>query len=203
MKLQSLGSGEPVEADESVFGRKFDEGAVHRLVVAYRANGRQGTRAQKTRAEVKHSTRKLFKQKGTGRARGGMSSTPIRVGGGRAFPARPDENFTQKVNRKAYRGGMAILLSRLASEGRILVAPSLAQESPKTKLFVEWLRAQGIEGRVLLVDLEVDGNLSLASRNLPGAAAIRLGRLGPTHLLYYDRVVVSEAALRRMEQMWA
>jgi large subunit ribosomal protein L4 len=203
MRIGTLGSSDGIEASDALFARPYNEGLVHQLVTCYRSNGRQGTRAQKTRSEVKHSTRKLFRQKGTGRARGGMSSSPVRVAGGRAFPSRTDENFRRKINRKMYRGAMAVLLSALVAEGRLVVSAAIAPESPKTTEFGKWMVSQGLVKRTIFVDVAVAPNLVMAVRNLPNAGALPLGRLGPTDLLYYDRVVLSEPALRRMEEMWA
>ena len=126
-----------VDASETLFGREYNEALVHQVVVAYNANGRQGTRAQKTRAEVRHSTKKPWRQKGTGRARAGMTSSPLWRGGGRIFPNRPDENFTQKLNRKMYRAGMASILSQLVREERLSVIEALTLDQPKTKFVVQ------------------------------------------------------------------
>ncbi len=202
MRLSAIGSETGLDASDKLFAHPLKEGVLHQFVMSYRANGRQGTRAQKTRAEVAHSTKKLFRQKGTGRARGGMSSSPVRVGGGRAFPNRPDENFTHKINRKVFRSGMAMLLSQLVREDRLRVAGLLALPNPKTRDLAAWIRDHGVAGRVLFVDTELDGNLALAARNLPTAAALRLGCVGPTDLMYCDSVVVSERAIRAMEEMW-
>jgi large subunit ribosomal protein L4 len=126
-------SSAKVDAPDTVFGREYNEALVHQVVVAYQANARQGTRAQKDRATVKHSTKKPWRQKGTGRARAGMTSSPLWRGGGRIFPNSPNENFTHKVNKKMYRAGMAAIFSQLAREGRLAVVDSLKVESPKTK----------------------------------------------------------------------
>ena len=136
---QGLASSK-VDAPETVFGREYNEDLVHQIVIAYRANGRQGTRAQKDRQQVRHSTKKPWKQKGTGRARAGSTASPLWRGGGRIFPNMPDENFTQKINKKMYRAGMASIFSQLAREGRLAVVDSLKLDSPKTKVLADKLR---------------------------------------------------------------
>jgi large subunit ribosomal protein L4 len=146
------------EAPETLFGRDYNEDLIHQIVVAYQANARQGTRAQKDREQVKHSTKKPFKQKGTGRARAGMTSSPIWRGGGRAFPNSPEENFTQKINKKMYRVGMAAIFSQLVREGRLAVVDSLKIEAPKTKLLAAKLKAMNLQS-VLVISEEVDDNL--------------------------------------------
>ena len=161
-----------VDVPETVFGRDYNEDLVHQIVVAYQANARQGTRAQKDREQVKHSTKKPFKQKGTGRARAGMTSSPLWRGGGRIFPNMPDENFTQKINKKMYRAGMASIFSQLAREGRIAVVDSMKVESPKTKPLAARFKAMNLES-VLVIAEEVDENLYLASRNLVNVTPIR------------------------------
>src|ERR1700759_4019841 len=153
------------DAPETVFARDYNEALVHQIVVAFQANARQGTRAQLDRGEVKHSTKKPFRQKGTGRARAGMTSSPLWRGGGRIFPNMPDENFTQKINKKMYRAGMASIFSQWAREGRLAVVDSLTLDSPKTKLLAAKFKAMNLES-VLVIAEEVDENLYLASRNL-------------------------------------
>jgi len=130
-------SGANVAATDEVFGREYNEALIHQVVTAYMANGRQGTRAQKDRGEVKHSTKKPFKQKGTGRARAGMTSSPLWRGGGKIFPNRPDENFSHKLNKKMYRAGVCSILSQLAREGRLTVVDQLSMDAPKTKLLAQ------------------------------------------------------------------
>lgn len=146
---------------ETVFGRAYNEDLVHQVVVAFQANGRQGTRAQKDREQVRHSTKKPFKQKGTGRARAGMTSSPLWRGGGRIFPNMPDENFTQKINKKMYRVGMASILSQLAREGRLAVVDSMKVESPKTKILAAKFKAMNLDSVLVIAD-EIDENLYLA-----------------------------------------
>ncbi|MBS0301504.1 MAG: 50S ribosomal protein L4, partial [Proteobacteria bacterium] len=154
-----------VDAPETLFGRDYNEALVHQLVVAFQANARQGTRAQKDRAMVKHSTKKPFRQKGTGNARAGMTSSPLWRGGGRIFPNSPLENFSQKLNKKMYRAGMASILSQLARDGRLAVVESMKVDSPKTKQLAARFKSMGLDSVLVIAD-EVDENLYLASRNL-------------------------------------
>ena len=154
------------DAPETVFGREYNEALVHQIVVAFQANARQGTRAQKDREQVKHSTKKPFRQKGTGRARAGMTSSPLWRGGGRIFPNSPEENFTQKINKKMYRAGMASIFSQLARDGRLAVVDSLTVDSPKTKQLAAKFKAMNLESVMVIAD-EVDENLYLASRTWP------------------------------------
>ena len=192
-------------APDTLFGRDFSEPLVHQLVVAYQANARQGTRAQKDRATVKHSTRKPWRQKGTGRARAGMTSSPLWRGGGRVFPNSPEENFTQKVNKKMYRAGMCSILSRLAKDDRIAVIDGLTVESPKTKLLAQKLKAMGLgtpEASVLIITDNLDENLYLASRNLKDVMVVEPRYADPLSLIYFKKVVVTRAAIAKLEQMW-
>jgi len=159
-----------LEVPETVFGRAYNEDLIHQIVVAYRANGRQGTRAQKDREQVRHSTKKPFRQKGTGNARAGMTSSPLWRGGGRIFPNLPDENFSQKINKKMYRAGMSAILSQLVREGRLAVVDSMKLDSPKTKVLAGKFKAMNLDS-VLVIAEEVDENLYLASRNLKTSAS--------------------------------
>ena len=190
------------DAPETVFGREYNEALSHQIVVAYQANARQGTRAQKDREQVKHSTKKPFKQKGTGRARAGMTSSPIWRGGGRIFPNMPDENFTQKINKKMYRAGMASIFSQLAREGRLAVVESLKVESPKTKLLAAKFKAMNLQS-VLVISDEVDDNLYLASRNLPNVMVVEPRYADPLSLVHYRKVLVTKAAMDQLKEMFA
>ncbi len=191
-----------VDAPETVFGREYNEALVHQVVVAFQANARQGTRAQKDRAMVKHSTKKPFKQKGTGRARAGMTSSPLWRGGGRIFPNSPDENFTQKVNKKMYRAGMASIFSQLAREGRLAVVESMKVDSPKTKVFAARLKAMNLQS-VLVIAEEVDENLYLASRNLPNVLVVEPRYADPVSLVHFKKVVITKAAIDQLKEMLA
>lgn len=198
--------GKPVKggvtASDDLFARDYNESLVHQLVTAFLANARQGTRAQKGRSEIAKSTRKPWKQKGTGRARAGMASSPLWRGGGRIFPNLPDENFTQKVNRKMYRAGMATILSQLAREERLSVVESFDIEAPKTKLLAERLDAMGLK-EVLIITDEVSENLYLSCRNLPHVYVVPVSHADPVSLVGSRKVLVTKAAVAKMEEMWA
>ena len=175
---------------------------MHQVVVAYQANARQGTRAQKDRQQVKHSTKKPFKQKGTGRARAGMTSSPIWRGGGRIFPNMPDENFSHKINKKMYRAGMVSILSQLAREGRLAVVDSMRVDSPKTKPLAARFKAMNLES-VLVIAEEVDENLYLASRNLVNILVVEPRYADPLSLVHYRKVLVTKAAMDTLKEMFA
>lgn len=192
-----------VSAADSLFAREYNEALVHQLVTAYMANARQGNRAQLTRAEVRHSTKKPFRQKGTGRARAGMTSSPLWRGGGRIFPNKPDENFSQKVNRKMYRAGIASILSRLAADGRLSVVDSLAVDAPKTRILAGKLKSMGLTDRVLIISPVVDDNLWLSARNLHNVLVLEPQQADPVSLIRYDRVLMTRDAVKSFEEMYA
>ena len=206
MKLELLNeqgqAASQVDAPETVFGRDFNEDLIHQIVVAYRANGRQGTRAQKDREQVRHTTAKPFKQKGTGRARAGMSSSPLWRGGGRIFPNLPEENFTQKINKKMYRAGMASIFSQLAREGRLAVVESLTVDSPKTKVLADRFKSMNLES-VMVIAEEVDENLYLASRNLKNVFVVEPRYADPVSLVHFKKVLVTKGALDQLKEMFA
>jgi len=189
-------------ASDTLFGRDYNEALIHQVVVAYHANGRQGTRQQKTRSEVRHSTKKPWRQKGTGRARAGMTSSPLWRGGGRIFPNKPDENFTQKLNRKMYRAGMASILSQLVREDRLSVIDGLAVDAPKTKLLAGMLEGLGVNHVLILTD-KLDDNLYLASRNLPNVLVLEARRADPVSLMRFEKVLMSRAAVKHLEEALA
>lgn len=190
-----------VTASDALFAREYNEALVHQLVTAYLANARSGNRAQKTRAEVKHSTKKPWRQKGTGRARSGMTSSPIWRKGGRAFPNKPDENFTQKVNRKMYRLGMATILSQLVRDERLVVIENLSVSTPKTKEFSNQLKELGLD-QVLFVTKQLDENVYLSSRNLPNVLVLEATQIDPYSLLRYKKVVLTKEAISQLEEQW-
>ena len=192
-----------VDVPDRIFARPFNAVLVHQAVTAALAGGRLATRKQKTRAEVKHTTRKLFRQKGTGRARGGHRSTPIRRGGGRAFPASPLDNFQHKLPRKMFRVAMASVLSRLAQEGRLKVIRSLATGSKKTRDLQQQLNTMQLPQKVLMIDTEWDTNLLLASRNMPAVRVQYLSYLLLTDLLSADVVLFSERGIGKCAEVWA
>ena len=191
-----------VSASDATFGREFNEALVHQLVTAYLANGRSGTRAQKDRGEVKHSTKKPFRQKGTGRARAGMTSSPLWRGGGRIFPNRPDENFSHKLNRKMYRAGVCAILSQLAREDRLVVVETFALSSPKTKLLAQKLKGMGLEDVLIITDA-LDDNLRLSSRNLHSVSVSSVSEADPVTLIRHEKVVVTRNAVAKIEEMLA
>ncbi|OIQ89786.1 50S ribosomal protein L4 [mine drainage metagenome] len=192
--------GTAFEAPDTIFGREYNEALIHQIVIAYQANARAGNRAQKDRAEVKHSTRKPWRQKGTGRARAGMTSSPLWRGGGRIFPNSADENFTQKINKKMYRAGMRSILSQLAREGRVMVVDELAVEAPKTKLLATKLRAMGLDSVLYIAD-DIDDTLMLAARNLPNVLLVEPRYMDPLSLIYYKKVLIAKGALAKLQEM--
>ena len=191
-----------VAAADTVFGRDYNEALIHQVVVAYAANARSGNRKQKDREEVHHTTKKPWRQKGTGRARAGMSSSPLWRGGGRIFPNSPDENFTHKVNKKMYRAGICSILSQLAREERLVVIEDLSIEAPKTKLLSQKLTGMGLDS-VLIVTDTIQENLELASRNLPNVLVVEPRHADPMSLVFYKKIVVTKAALAMIEEMFA
>jgi len=195
------GSAGTVSAKDEIFARDFNEALIHQLVVAYEANARLGTRKQKDRGEVRHSTKKPWRQKGTGRARAGMTSSPLWRGGGKIFPNTPDENFSQKVNRRMYRAGMASILSQLAREDRIRVVDEFKVEHPKTKLLAQKVKAMGFD-EVLVITDEVDSNLTLSSRNLHNVRVISAQQANPVALVRYPNVLLTKKAVARLEEMF-
>mgnify|MGYP001077191999 CR=1 FL=1 len=194
-----------IDASDAIFGREFNEALVHQIVVAYRANARAGTRAQKDRSAVKHSTRKPWRQKGTGRARAGMSSSPLWRGGGRIFPSSPDENFSQKVNKKMYRAGIKSILSQLVREDRLAVVDNFSLDTPKTKQAADRLKAMGLgtapASSVLIITENVDENLYLATRNLPHVAVIEPRYADPLSLIHFNKVLITRPAIAQLEEM--
>ncbi|MGV8891980.1 MAG: 50S ribosomal protein L4 [Burkholderiaceae bacterium] len=195
-------AGSNVVAPDAVFGRDYNEALIHQIVVAYQANARGGNRKQKDRQEVHHSTKKPWRQKGTGRARAGMSSSPLWRGGGRIFPNSPDENFTHKVNKKMYRAGVCAILSQLAREDRLLVIENLTLEAPKTKLLSQKLKAMGLDSVLVITDA-LDENLFLASRNLPHVLVVEPHQADPVSLVHYKKIVITKSALVKFEEMLA
>ncbi len=189
-----------IEAPDTIFGREYNEPLVHQVVVAYQANARSGNRKQLTRAEVRHSTKKPWRQKGTGRARAGMTSSPLWRGGGRTFPNSPDENFSHKVNRKMYRAGVCSILSQLAREGRLAVVDGFAIDAPKTKLLAQKLKEMGL-GSVLVITDSFDENLFLASRNLAGVLVVEPRYADPVSLVHFDKVLITRPALAMVQEM--
>ena len=195
------GAAGTVQAPDAVFGRRYNEALVHQLVVAYQANARLGTRMQKDRGDVRHSTKKPWRQKGTGRARAGMTSSPLWRGGGKIFPNTPDENFSQKVNRRMFRAGMAAILSQLAREDRLRVVEELKLDAPKTKALAQKMKAMGV-GEALVITEEPDHNLTLSSRNLATIQVIAARQANPEVLVRYPTVLLTKSAVVRLGEMY-
>jgi large subunit ribosomal protein L4 len=191
-----------VAAPDTIFGRDYNEALIHQIVVAYQANARSGNRKQKDREEVSHTTKKPWRQKGTGRARAGMSSSPIWRGGGRTFPNTPDENFSHKVNKKMYRAGLCSILSQLARDDRLSVIEEMSLEAPKTKLLAQKLKSMGLDSVLVITD-NLDENLMLASRNLPNVLVCEPRHADPLSLVFYKKVLITKPALAKIEEMLA
>jgi large subunit ribosomal protein L4 len=189
-----------VPASDSAFGRDFNEALVHQVITAYLANGRQGTRAQKSRGEINKSTKKPWTQKGTGRAPPGRASSPLWRGGGKTFPNLPDENFEQKINRKMYRAGLSAILSQLAREERLAVVEQFTLDAPKTKLLAQKLKGMGLDD-VLIITEAIDDNLRLSSRNLPGVHIVTVSHCDPVSLMRHARVLVTKGAVAKIEEL--
>jgi large subunit ribosomal protein L4 len=198
MKLKLVSGGSELEVSDTTFGAKFNETLVHQVITAYRAAGRSGTKAQKTRAEVRGGGKKPWAQKGTGQARSGSSRSPIWVGGGRTFAAKP-RDFSQKVNRKMYRGAIRSMLSELARTDRLVVTDEIALEAPKTRLLSNQLKAWSLD-KVLIVVEATDEKLYLAARNLPYVEVIEATALNPVSLAAYDKVLMTVGAVKRIEE---
>jgi len=195
------GKSSTVAASDALFGRDYNEALIHQVVTAYQANGRQGTRAQKSRGQINKSHKKPWKQKGTGRARAGQANSPLWRGGGRIFPNKPDENFSQKINRKMYRAGIASILSQLVREERLSVIESIAADSPKTRQFAKAMKGYGLDGTVLVVTDRLDENVFLASRNLPDVLVLEAREVDPVSLVRFHNVLITKAAIGQFEEM--
>jgi large subunit ribosomal protein L4 len=201
MELKKVGTSGTVQGNDAVFARDFNESLVHQLVVAYQANARIGSRAQKDRGAVNHSTKKPWRQKGTGRARAGMTSSPLWRGGGKIFPASPDENFSHKVNRRMYRAGMAAILSQLAREDRLRVIDEFKVDQPKTKLLAQKVKSLGFdELLVITADDDMDENLMLSARNLRNVLVMSVRNANPVALVRFPNVVLTRAAMAKLEE---
>jgi len=203
MKVPMMnGNGTPSElqVSDAVFAAAFNEPLVHQVVVAYQATGRQGTRKQKTRSEVRGGGRKPWRQKGTGQARAGTIRSPLWRGGGKVFPASPDENFTHKVNRKMYRGALRSILSELLRQGRLLSVPEFKLDQPKTKAL--WDKLNKLESAdVLIVTDTWDNNLALAARNLPGVDVLAVSAADPVSLIRHEKVILTQGAIKQLEDL--
>ena len=198
MKLKIVNGGAELQVSDAAFGRKFNEALVHQVVTAYRNAGRSGTKAQLTKAEVRGGGKKPWAQKGTGQARAGSSRSPIWVGGGRAFAAKP-RDFSQKVNRKMYRGAMGSMLSELARTNRLLVANDIPLEAAKTKLLASQLTKWELTSVLIIVEA-MDEKLFLAARNLPHVSVVEVARLDPLSLVSHDKVLATVGAVKMLEE---
>ena len=190
-------------ASDALFGREYNEALIHQIVTAYQANARSGNRAQKGRADINKSHKKPWAQKGTGRARAGQANSPLWRGGGKIFPSSPDENFSQKVNRKMFRAGIAAILSQLVRENRLSVVEQFAVDAPKTKLFAQKIKGFGLTGSVLVVTDKFDDNVFLASRNLAGVMVLEAREVDPVSLVRFDNVLLTKAAVAQFEEILA
>jgi large subunit ribosomal protein L4 len=191
-----------VSVSDSLFGREYNEALIHQVVTGYLANARSGNRAQKARSDVAKSTRKPWRQKGTGRARAGMASSPLWRGGGKIFPNSPIENFSYKINRKMYRAGMGAILSQLVREDRLSVVENFAVEAPKTKTLSRKLKDMGLDEVMIITD-KVDENLHLSSRNLPLIKVVEAGHADPVSLIRFSSILITRGALAKMEEILA
>lgn len=198
--IKEKGKASTIKASDVLFGREYNEALVHQVVTAYLANARAGTRAQKGRSEIAKSTRKPWRQKGTGRARAGMASSPLWRGGGKIFPSLPEENFSQKVNKKMYRAGMCSILSQLVREGRLSVVDSFSLEAPKSKLLVQKLKDMGLDEVMIITD-DLNENLYLSSRNLPNVWVVKPGQADPVSLIRFRNVLMTKGAVQKIEEM--
>ena len=193
-----------IAASDDLFGREYNEALIHQLVTAYQANARSGNRKQKGRSEISKSTRKPWAQKGTGRARAGMASSPIWRGGGKIFGNSPDENFSQKINRKMYRAGLASIFSQLVRDGRLTVVDDLVLETPKTKVLAQKMKDMGLAlDRVLIITDNIDENLYLSSRNLSSVLVLEAHQADPVSLVRFPKVLVTRNAMAKIEELLA
>jgi len=191
-----------MSASDELFGREYNEALIHQLVTAYQANARSANSKQKGRSEIAKSTRKPWAQKGTGRARAGMASSPLWRGGGKIFPNSPDENFTQKINRKMYRAGLASIFSQLVRDNRLTVVESLLLTAPKTKLLADKMKGMGLYAdRILIITDNFDENLYLSSRNLPNVLVVEVHQADPVSLVRFPKVLVTRNAMAKIEEM--
>ena len=196
-KEQSEGS---ITVSDTVFDRKYNEPLVHQLVTAYLANARSANRAQKGRSDVSKSNHKPWRQKGTGRARAGSASSPIWRGGGQIFPNSPDENFSHKVNRKAYRAGMSVIFSQLRRDNRLLIIDTLTVEQPKTKELALKIKSLGLNEVMIITD-KIDDNLYLSARNIPHLKVVEVNQADPYNLLRYETILVTADGIKKIEEL--
>jgi large subunit ribosomal protein L4 len=197
MQLKTADSNSTVEVSEKTFGRDFNEDLVHQVVTAYLTSARSGTKAQKTRAQVAGGAGKPWRQKGTGRARAGTIRSPLWRGGGIIFAARP-RDFRQKLNKKMYRAAMRSILSELQRQDRLMVVEEFTIDAPKTRKLLAKLKALDMKSTLIVAD-QVDSNLHLAARNLTGVQVTEVSGLDPVSLIGFDKVLMTKAAIKRVE----
>jgi large subunit ribosomal protein L4 len=198
MKLKVANGGAELTVSETNFGAEYNEALVHQLVTAYMAGGRAGTKRQKSRAEVRGGGRKPHAQKGTGSARAGSIRSPIWVGGGRAFAARP-RDYTQKLNRKMYRAGLRSMLAQLVRTDRLVVAQDFSVAEPRTKALVGQLKGLSLDNVLIVVEAH-DEKLQLAARNLPFVEVITVAEVNPVALAAHDKVLMTVGAVKMIEE---
>lgn len=191
-----------INVSDALFSREYNEALVHQLVKSYLANGRSASRAQKDRSEVQKSTKKPWKQKGTGRARAGTAASPLWRGGGQIFPNRADESFAHKVNRKMYRAGICTILSQLVRDDRLVAIESMIVDEPKTKVFCERLKNLGLIN-VMIITGEMDSNIHLSSRNIPNVKVVEAHSADPVNLLRFDKVLLTKSGIEKFEELMA
>ncbi|MBK7493799.1 MAG: 50S ribosomal protein L4 [Nitrosomonas sp.] len=204
MELKFIGEKnqvtENITVSDELFNRDYNEALVHQVITSYLSNARGATRAQKGRADVAKSTRKPWRQKGTGRARAGMASSPIWRGGGKIFPNSPDENFRKKLNKKMYRTGLSVILSQLVRDERLIIINDFNVDTHKTKAFREKLIALGLD-EVMLITNNVDENLYLSSRNLPHVSVVEVKNIDPVSLLKFQKILLTTEGLKNLEEL--
>lgn len=196
------GAAKNLTVSDTLLARDYNEALVHQVVTAFLANARAGNRAQKGRSDVQKSTRKPWRQKGTGRARAGMASSPLWRGGGKIFPSSPDENFSHKLNRRMYRAGICVILSQLMREERLIVVDALNMTTPKTKEFVKTMGTLGVDN-ALFVTAELGESLYLASRNVQNVLVLEPSQVDPVNLVRFKKVVMTREAIQQFEEMLA
>ena len=204
MELKLIGNKnqktDNITVSDELFNRDYNEALVHQVVTSYLSNARGATRAQKGRSDVAKSTRKPWRQKGTGRARVGMASSPLWRGGGKIFPNSPDENFRKKLNKKMYRAGISVILSQLIRDDRLLVTDTFSVVTHKTKALSDKLKDLGLN-EVMVVTHEMDENLYLSSRNIPRIAVVEVKNVDPVSLLRFEKILITTEGLKRFEEL--
>ncbi|MBK6959674.1 MAG: 50S ribosomal protein L4 [Nitrosomonas sp.] len=204
MELKLIGKKDQktdsIVVSDELFNRDYNEALVHQVITSYLSNARGATRAQKGRSDVAKSTRKPWRQKGTGRARVGMASSPIWRGGGKVFPSSPDENFRKKLNRKMYRAGVSVIVSQLIRDNRLLVTDTFNIDTYKTKALSEKLKALELD-EVMVITHEIDDNLLLSSRNIPRVAIVEVKNVDPVSLLRFEKILITTEGLKKFEEI--